>query len=221
MGATSLKVGSVLFVLTAVVIGAAQASDLSDPVREPVPRMGELSQPLRSAIYKLNIELPSGVPLCGVVESFSSMEWFYVPIDPTTRCEQFSLPMDWEKWPDFIVIGPYLDAPMIIDTLDDYVRKEAFFCAGKNTAEGNGAPRPSDAPTSLASAGKLLLGLDTMTCTRSDAQNGRYAKALLAYSANPNESGRGYMVGAYTRIKNKDAADRLLGQIAGTLSLLK
>jgi hypothetical protein len=157
-----------------------------------------------------------------MVESFSSMEWFYVPVDPTTRCEQFSLPMDWERWPDFIVVGPYLDAPMTIDTLDDYVRQESFFCAGKNPSTGSGLPRSSDAVTSTTLVGNLLLGLNTVACTRSDERNARYSKAFLAYKPNPNlgDTGSGYMVGTYARLKNREGADRLLEQVVRLLKPL-
>jgi hypothetical protein len=184
--------------------------------REPNPRMGALTLPFESGTYRLRIELPAGVPLCGMIESYSSMEWFYVPVDPATRCEQFKLPLDWEKWPDFIVIGPYVDTPLVVDTLDDYIKRESFFCQG----EHYGAPareRLTEEPTKIEKVGKLLLELETASCTRDDAKSNRYSKALLAYDANPNGTGHGYMVGAYVHMPNKRAADGLLDQIVKLL----
>jgi len=211
-----------LLLLLPCLIGAhvAKASDMSGGARTPDPRMGELSQPHESATYQLRIELPPGVRLCGMIDSFSSMEWFYMPVDPAIRCEEFRLPMDWEQLPDFIVIGPYLDTPMNLESLDDYVRQETFFCAGKNIGNGNGLPRPSDAATSVESAGNALLGLRTVMCTRGDRKTDRYSKAFLSYKSMPGDSGRGYMVAAYTHLKNRRDADRLLEDVVGRLKLL-
>lgn len=220
MGATTLRLALVLLLSCAASASAAEKSNVGAHVQEPAPRMGSLAQPHASAVYQLRIELPHGRPLCGMVESFSSMEWFYVPVDSSTRCEQLGLPMDWEQWPDFVVIGPYLDTPMTLDGLDDYVRQETFFCAGKNTGIGGGLPRPSDATTSIEPAENALLGLRTVTCMRSDQKLDRYSKAFLSYTPMPSDSGRGYMVATYAHLKNRRAADRLLEDIVERLKLL-
>lgn len=204
-------------------IGAcvAKASDVAGGGRGPEPRMGELSQPHQSATYKLHIELPAALPLCGMVDSFSTMEWFYIPVIPGIRCEQLRLPMDWEQMPDFIVIGPYIDTPMTLESLDDYVRHESFFCAGKNAGGGSGLPRSSDAATSIAPAGNALLGMRTVTCVRRDPKTNRYSKAFLSYKPMPGDSGRGYMVAAYVHLKNRGEADRLLEEIVARLAPLE
>ena len=70
-----------------------------------------------------------------------------------------------------------------------------------------------------APAGKRLLGLETVTCTRTDTKNDRYSNAYVAYK--PDVEGRGYTVGAYVHIKNKEAADRLLEQVVNLLKPLE
>ena len=187
---------------------------------EPNPHMGALTTPFDAGIYKLRIQPPEGFPLCGMRESYSSQEWFYIPVDPQQDCAQnFSLPADWEQWPDFVVIGPYVDVPMLVNSLDDYVNQEKFFCSGASSSE-QGAPRASNASTSITPAENLLLGLKTVACTREDLESGRYSNALLAYKPNPNDSGRGYMVGTYARIENMDAANRVLESVVVRLKLL-
>jgi hypothetical protein len=213
-----MRLSSLLLLLAGA--SGARASDASGPEHGADPRMGRLAQPFTSEVYRLRIDLPPGFPLCGMAESPSSMEWFYVPVDPAARCDKFDLPMDWERWPDFVVIGPYVDAPMTIDTLDDYVRRETFFCAGKNPSIGSGMPRPSDVSTSIAPAENRLLGLNAVGCTRSDEKTNRYSKAFLAYKPAPGGAGHGYMVGTYARLKNREAAEHLLQQVARLLKPL-
>ena len=103
---------------------------------------------------------------------------------------------------------------MMMESLNDYVKEESFFCEGVSLSADRGGPRSSHADTSIAPAGRLLLGLETVACTREDVEADRYTKAYLAFKPDPNSVSRGYMIGAYVHMKNKEAADRLLDQIA-------
>ncbi len=115
--------------------------------------------------------------------------------------------MDWERWPDFVVIGPYIDIAETVDTLDGYVSNETFFCGG--------------ALSYISDAGQTLMSLKTASCIRKDVKADRYATALLAYKPRSNDFGRGYMIGAYVHMKNKQSADRLIAQIAKLLKPIK
>ncbi len=186
--------------------------------------MGAFSQPVEWERDNIRIEAPKGFPVCSVVESFSSLLMFFVPINPETPCEQFPLDSDWDKNPDFVVIDPYVDTPLDTPGIEEYIYKyQAFFCAGmRRPPKSDRAWTWSEAPTVRAPAGKRLLGLETVTCTRTDENNDRYSKAYVAYKPGSfDQEGRGYAVGAYVHIKNKQAADRLLEQVVNLLKPLK
>jgi hypothetical protein len=148
------------------------------------------------------------------------LEWYYVPLDPKQQCEQLNYNAGWEELPDFVVIAPYIDTPLMVDGLDDYIKYESFFCNGESKGAREGGPRSSSAPTSVEHADSIIAGLDTVRCIRTDTANDRYSTALLAYQPNPNDSGHGYTVGAYVHTKNAKAADHLVEQIAKSLKPL-
>ena len=215
----------IFLVLCAVAFAAqARASEAPVPHRENNPHMGAFKQPIEWERDKIRIEAPAGYPVCSVLESFSSWLMFFIPIDPATPCEKFPLDSDWDKNPDFVVIDPYVDSPMNMDTLEDYIRgQQMFLCEGMQRSPKSDKAwiRSSDAQTVRAPAGKRLLGQETVTCTRTDEKNDRYSKAYVAYKPDPNFVGRGYAVGAYVHIKNKKAADRLLEQVVDLLKPLE
>lgn len=201
-------------------VGQALASEATTPYREPNPRMGAFKQPVLWERDKIRIEAPAGYPVCSLVERYSSWLMFFIPIDPATRCEQFPLNADWDRSPDFVVIDPYYDAPLNTPGLEEYIYKyQSFFCAGRPRTKDS---PPSEVATVRAPAGNRVLGLETVTCTRTDEMNDRYSKAYVAYKPDPvNLDGRGYTVGAYVHIKNKEAADRLLEQVVNLLKPLE
>lgn len=185
--------------------------------------MGAFKQPVLWERDKIRIEAPAGYPVCSVVESFSSLLMFFIPVDPATPCEKFPLGSDRDKNPDFVVVDPYVDTPMDTPGIEEYIYKyQSFFCAGMRPSPKFGkAWTWSEAPTVRTPAGKRLMGLETVTCTRTDEANDRYSKAYVAYKPDPvNLEGRGYTVGAYVHIKNKEAADRLLEQVVNLLKPL-
>lgn len=212
-----MRFGILLLLCITVLTGRAGASEAQPPHRENNPHMGAFTQPVLWERDKIRIEAPAGYPVCSVLERFSNWLMFFIPIDPSTPCEQFPLDASWDQSPDFVVIDPYYDAPLDTPGLDDYIRKwQPFFCAGKG-----GDKSVPDAPTALEPAGKRLLGLQTVTCTRIDEKNNRYTKAYVAYKPDPiNLEGRGYTVGAYVHLKNREAADHLLEQVVTLLKPL-
>lgn len=218
MGAEALRFGILLLGCIVALTLQAGASEAPTPYREPNPHPGVLEQPFLAGRDNIRIQLPAGYPLCGLLESYSSLQTFFVPLDPTASCEAFW--ENWDKW-DFVVIDPYLDVPMNMATLDDYIgEQQKFFCFGmRRSPKSDKTWIMSEAPTARAPAGKRLLGLETVTCTRTDTKNDRYSKAYVAYK--PGEEGRGYTVAAYVHIKNKEAADRLLERVVDLLKPLE
>ncbi len=215
-----MRLGAFLLLCVVVLTGPAVASEAPLPHRENNPHMGAFKQPILWERDRIRIEAPGGYPVCSVLESYSSWLMFFIPIDPATPCEQFPLDVSWERSPDFIVIDPYDDASLDTPELDDYIRNyQKFFCAGKSRTQDQ---PPSDAPTARMPAGRRVMGLETVTCTRTDKKNDRYTKAYVAYKPDPiNLNGRGYTVGAYVHLKNKKAADRLLEQVVKLLKPLE
>lgn len=210
----------ILLLCLAAWAGQATASE-PPPHRENNPHMGAFKQPVDWGRDNIRIEAPAGYPVCSVVESFSSWLMFFIPVDPATPCEKFPLDSDWDKNPDFVVIDPYVDTPMDTPGIEEYIYKyQSFFCAGmRRPPKSDKAWTWSEAPTVRTPAGKRLMGLETVTCARTDEANDRYSKAYVAYKPVPGD-GRGYTVGAYVHIKNKEAAERLLEQVVNLLKPL-
>lgn len=210
----------ILLACLVTLAGQAWASEAPVPHRENNPHMGAFKQLVEWERDKILIEAPAGYPVCSVLERFSNWLMFFIPIDPATPCEQFPLGSSWEQGPDFVVIDPYYDAPLDTPGLEEYIYKyQSFFCAGRPRTKDS---PPSEVATVRAPAGKRVLGLETVTCTRTDENNDRYSKAYVAYKPDPvNLEGRGYTVGAYVHIKNKAAADRLLEQVVNLLKPLQ
>ena len=134
--------------------------------------------------------------------------------------------MKWDDMPDFVVIAPYTDVPLIIETLDDYVQQDTIFCAKYRAQSKADGTSVSNVPATIAPFEKIIMGLETVACTREDVAADRYAKALLAYkpAADPTGDdfmGRGMTVAAYVYMRNKQAADQLLEQVARLIKPLK
>jgi hypothetical protein len=200
-------------------LSASHGSTTKDWV-EPNPHWAAFKTPRYDKLEKARIALPPGYRLCSTAESYSNLLWFYIPLDKAVRCEDLPKDADWEKMPDFIVVAPSPDSPMLYKTTADFVKDEPFFCHGV----GHGDPshrKISSAPTSIESAGKALAGLETTACTREDAEKDRYTKALLAYRPDAGFIGHEYMIAANVHISNKREADKLLEEIVKLFKLLK
>jgi hypothetical protein len=175
--------------------------------------------PRRDEVAKAIITVPSGFHLCSEADSYSSLLWFYVPLDKTVRCEDLPEDSNWAQMPDFIVIGPNPDTPMRYETTADVVKDEPFFCHGMSY-DYPSRHSISNAHTVIAPAGKKLAGLDTIVCSREDAEKDKYAKAFLAYRPSSDGVGHAYIVAADVRLNNKTQADRLLQEIVKSFKLL-
>lgn len=175
--------------------------------------------PRDDATYGARITLPPGYHLCGLAGSDSSLEWYYVMLDPGIRCERLRLPAGNERMPDFVLIGHNPDTAFQYKATDDYVKAEPFYCHGMSY-DYKMPHSISNAPTSIIAAGKILAGLDTVACIRQDDEKGRYSKAFLAYRPKPDDTGHGYEIAAYVHTKNKRQADKLVEQIAKSFKLL-
>jgi len=55
---------------------------------------------------------------------------------------------------------------------------------------------------------------EAVACTREDTASSRYSKAFLSFKPASSSFGVGYMIGTYAHIKNKQAANQLLEQVA-------
>jgi hypothetical protein len=196
------------------------------PVLAQSPHWAAVKTPYEAGRYNLRIDVPLGFQLCSIANSYSSLLSYFVLLDPRERCESLRMNATWDEMPDFVVIAPYTDVALNIDTLDDYVKNDTHFCLATRAASKNGDIPASNAPVTMASVGKILMGFDAVACAREDIAADRYTKALLAYrpatEANGDDfMGHGVTVGTYVHMKNKQAADKLLDDIARLMRRLK
>ena len=242
MGTVTLRPGTFLY-LGLLVLAACQhvSQDIDDaqgpasaevPFNERNPHWATIRSPLNNDFFGVRIAAPRGFPLCGIAESYSNWQAYFVFLDPKQRCEDLNIidpntRGNWDELPDFVIVEPYIDVPLNTDALGDYIRNDSFFCPDKRKAARDGSPPASNAPVSITRAGRILMGLNTVACTREDADADRYSRALLAYRPARDPTGRGWdfegqgvTVGAYVHLENKKAADRLVERVARSIAPL-
>jgi hypothetical protein len=189
------------------------------PARGQEPHNAEFDTPYRDEVAGALLTIPAGYRLCSGANSYSSLSWYYIPLDKTVRCEQLPELVDWDHMPDFTVIGPDSDAAMRYERTSDYVAGEPFFCHGIS----HDPPKPdtvSAAPTAIVPAGQVLAGLESTICTRDDISRDLHTKAFLAYRPRRDLIGYGYQIGVHVRMANKAKADKLLDEMVGAFKLL-
>ncbi len=232
MATDALKRAAILLLGLFVVVGACQCMSAiaAEPVssgREPNPHWATFKTPYEAGRYNLLIDVPAGFHMCSIADSYSSLLWYFVLLDPSERCEGLAMNTAWDDMPDFVVIAPFTDTPLTTEIRDDYIKKwDTVFCPAYRAASKGSGPSASNAPVSITRAGKVILGLDTVACTREDVAGDRYTKGLLAYkpAADPNGDdfmGSGLTIGAYVHMKNRRTADHLVEQIAKLVKPIK
>lgn len=198
--------------------GAADSS-----YKEPKPHWATLTAPYDDTFFDVRIGVPAGHSLCGIADGYSNWQFYFVLLDGKRRCEDLKLETNWEEIGDLVFVAPFMDTSTTIETLEQYVqRTDDVFCSVKRHAasSGIGPMTASRVPATSKKANVRVLGLETVACTREDAGGDRYSKAYLAYQSAPGALGYGVTLGAYVRLQNKQAADRLLDQIATLLQPL-
>lgn len=217
-----MRLAVLLGLFVVIWISQTIAADLGG--KEPRPHWAPVELPYDFDRNNIRIEkLPDGFRVCSIANSYSSDLWFYVLLDREIGCENLKMGTSDDDKPDFVVIAPYLDTPLVVETLDDYIDYVGKpYCKSPRPASKDGGLGPSTAPVSIASAGTRIMGLNTVACTREDVAYDRYSKAFLAYRPDPayKNGGRGYTVASYVHIKNKNAADELLEKVTSALKPL-